>query len=278
MISAYLLVALHLAEKGPAENVARHYNEGMKIFTETSDIHREVTVLAWPFRFLENAVSRVFRSRPDQSVVYPSESHSPSVQIVSYRSISDDIATMLKGLTYNTTVLDTSPHSRCHNTVEFFHINLKNDLVYIFIDESISTGLLRAYIEFAVYSGVSKLPIFYPFGIMRNMPLVLGPGEYIPASYNSSSFAIYNPPSIPNTKTAYAEALCRRGVPLGAIIEVIFRPYSPYDTNQNSFPLRCDDEGIPMSLRISDTNEEMREDWRDTILAPVLPRKPVPPF
>jgi hypothetical protein len=274
MASAYMLVSLIYSQVGNADQVIFHYNEALRIVNETSAVHREVTYLVWPFQILEYQTVNSFKLRN-------SENASVKLVLIAFGDIPFDVTDTFSGIEMIIGRFANNKHNSCTSLIQYLSNPVNASLPHIFVDESdeVMRGRIRGYADFLRYSGPDNLPRFYPFGSGRSLPYLTGDGRIIPSSYNSSTFGLRRIDSISHEWISEFQEMCSDAdLPFGSIIETMFRNVSITTLRSLSFPRRCDDEDIPISLRHCGMNELLRVDWRDTTLAPVLPRKPVPPF
>lgn len=146
-------------------------------------------------------------------------------------------------------------------------------LIYIDVDSHFSLDLIGVYLSHLAVGGSLGVPAFYPFGLSRALPQMTHHG-LSNGGYDSMAFALRERPKLLDALFSQNCIFSRTSVPAAILIATL----SGSPPGHGSFPLRCDDNRIPVTLRLCDGNEHSREDWRDTLLAPVLPRRAVISF
>jgi hypothetical protein len=262
LITAHLLIAIFKAESDTLSSALEHYRLAMKIFNETARIHQEVTYYAWPFEEVHAQAESAILSRVrnpevvlrNVSFLFSTQTLPAGVQsiltqyIPQFRQSRLFLSESWRGpylddLFNKTSVLhpnssDCSLHSAMTAiSLEVFPV------IVISTEQDLNLPLLEHYLKFLLFSS-HPTPSLYPLGTRRSMPKLVDSLLIEEGNYASANFAITN----------QAQLTC--GAPV--------------------YPkLRCDDGNLPMSLRLCIGNEHTRNDWRDTVLAPVVPRHPV---
>ena len=281
LISAHLLMAWFTADSQPAEVSQGHYEEAMKILNETARIHQEVTLYAWPLTQLLDVCEsslRVPQSLVDasvRSVVIFGLRHRPAF----LRSLAASAAppstrrllidsrdqeyvdqSMTGGFKSIQFLFSNSSMCSVQDAVLAQLPEAAFPVIFLDLSESFSEPLLFQYLNFLRFRRGTVVPPFYSFGQRRTIP-----DENIKGSYDSSSFAISSKSLIFEKLNSVSPLCSQRGIWENSL----------KSTTKLHFPLRCDDAELPVSLRLCGGDEHTRTDWRDTILAPVLPRHPV---
>ena len=296
MISAYLLVSLFYTGSGTMDLISQYYQLGIKIFNEAPRIHQEVTLLAWPFSEVKEAVDSAVRSRfsmgrVDTSVTllvsgdreraadfisrvseYFNRFRDSRLVIVSHSAVVKPFATgpAFTSLHY----MEAEQNETCSPLAVIRQIDPGwYPLIYIDVDSHFSLKLMDVYLSNLAVGGSLGVPVFYPFGLSRALPQMTHLG-LANGGYDSNAFALRERPKLLEGLFSQNCILSRTPVPAAILIATL----SGYPLGQRSLPLRCDDNRVPVTLRLCDGNEHSREDWRDTLIAPVLPRRALVSF
>ncbi len=126
--------------------------------------------------------------------------------------------------------------------------------------------LFEHYLKFLIH-GVSDIPKFYSFGTRRTHPIWFEE-SIIPGGYAGGNFAV-GQKFVPAQAMLRVQQLCAV-LQEDAIIQIMSKT-----TRKLYYPSRCDDDQLPVTLRLCNGDENTLTDWRFTILAPVHPRHPV---
>ena len=239
LIQAHFLVAALHAEAGSRDTAVDQYSQALSIFNHAPAVHQQVALLAWPFDRLKREVEARFHSRGLRVL------DSISVVVLGDEYWPFDLAQLLARFLSRT-----------------LHVQSEFSEIYPLFDSvsKISANLSACEFYSSVLSdGVTlylDLRVPVSFNLIRvYLEYVLNGATYIPPHY---SFG-----------TEHRLGGGYTGISFGQ-----FGGPNEYTCGLSS-KSREDDESLPWSLRLSRGDEPFKSDWRDVLLSPVLPRKPV---
>jgi hypothetical protein len=273
-------MALFSLEGNPEDAPLYHYNEAIRLLNETPRIHQEVTFYAWPLTRLVSAFQEGIR------IPLVSSEYSGATVVIFGLERGSSGLTGLKSFQGLRIILDADEREfvgpalvESFGSVQFFHSNgstcsvqlaivsqlpaSQYPLVFVDLREGFSESLLRQYLGFIQFRRGSRIPDFLSFGQRRGLPR----GD-LRGAYDSHSFAISGK-QISMARIQLFSEICESSISSG------YWQNAFLSTKYAHLPLRCDDESLPISLRLCAGDEHVRTDWRDTTLAPVVPRHPV---
>jgi hypothetical protein len=286
LVLAHLVVSLMEVETSPLETAIEHYREAIKIYNEAERIHQEVTSYAWPFRealkTTEAAIVKqqsVVEVRRNVTLVILGDNLRPSISSILARRMSKfsvsrlmtreplrNVTREIHGL-FNSSQVLFSDRSDCETYLFALSQIPHNMFPVIFLDNpsELESTLFERYMRFLVF-GRSSIPEYFSFGADRSLPRLVG-DSILRGSYSGSSFAVGNRDLILNIDQ---KGTCSLSDKPGVIFDNLVRRQPALYS-----PLRCDDENLPVGLRLCRGDEASMTDWRSTILGPVHPRHPV---
>ena len=288
LITAHLIIALFSAQTDPNEFMFEHHRLALKIFNETARIHQEVTYHAWPLVETLELFQATIGSRLGATSNIPRNVSFvvlvPALDAVTEAVIRNHIVNFHHSRlfvrdiepfgsissSFNETALIHSDLSDCSLRTSMLGLIPSDSFPVVFISSQVDLvpGLLEQFLKYLIHTR-EEIPSFFSFGLRRGMPFVMNGSLVISGSYSGSNFAIGSAakisPHLPVVKQICSETKS------DAVWDQVFRK----DTVSLHMPLRCDDGNLPISLRLCLGNEHMRTDWRNTVLAPVVPRHPV---
>ena len=288
MIQANFLVSAFLAEAGDLEDAVKHYSLALNLFNKAPAVHQQVSLLAWPFERAKNEVEERLRARisggtPNKNVTIAVFLESDPTGFKSFNSGASEVLRRFAG---KSLIIISSEPSMVPPDMpdEFDSVEFRNESsicraylsilnsrsgVILFLDlrsgiSKLSLYLIRVYLEFALAAtSITVIPPFYSFEHTRSVP------SKLPGGYTGNSFAVKK-----LDKSEFPLELCTAPPSDATMWESLLRP-NEQPSIRPFFPLRCDDSSYPWSLRLCRGDEPFKTDWRDSLLSPVLPRKPV---
>ena len=286
LIMAHLTISYFEAESEAFESAKSHYREAIQIFKDSAPIHQEVTFYAWPLReTLElvesrlDTVQKAVKLQRNITVIISGNFLDARLSTILLSSLRSFKHSRIIG---SERALGNLDSSGVFSAVNILHPTKPECLTTFMVMEEIPVyhypvlfldtmheselQLLEQYLKFLIH-GVSDLPKFYSFGSRRTLP-VLVEDSIIPGGYSGSNFAV-GQKFVPVRLMPRVQHLCST-VQADIIIQ-----YLDKTTSKLHYPLRCDDDHLPVALRLCYGDEHTRTDWRSTILAPVHPRHPV---
>jgi len=289
MITAHLIVSIVEPER---DDAVSHYQLALKILNEAERIHQEVTFYAWPLQAAITRAEQLIRARSgalrginNVTLVLSSE----TLGIV--KSLLPRLASQFRSLHVigaDSTVMSGmepipgirfSGLARGENVTDcMLRISLLSQLekdsfpAIVLLDASdLALPLVEQYLTLITASDFSP-PMFLSFGLKRAMPRIINSSFLVKGAYNSANFAIRSK-SLINEHLHTAVSICQ----IDSTDYAWDQLSRPASTGFHT-PLRCDDDRLPFSLRLCLGDEHTRNDWRNTVLAPVVPRHPVKPY
>lgn len=294
LIQANLLVSLFHGEAGSGSLAVSHYTNALSIFNRATVVHQQVSLLAWPFDLLKTEVEARVKPRLESSV----NGLVLTVVIVGSANTSLPVLDMSKFVTMKLVVIGVSsvnvPEGYVFESIEYLALGVCESYLsivqrmepgtFLFLDlrrplSALALNLINVFLAYVQF--VNGEVDFYSFSHVRSLKQKVGhnslPGGYVGFSFGvnkkNQSFDLLS-------KSNLGTELCQYTTN-ERISEVMWESLlrRPEKEQPSFYPLRCDDESLPWSLRLCRGDEPFKStDWRDVLLSPVLPRKPVTLF
>ena len=283
LVSAHFLVSIFYSETGLLELAMYHYQAGLHLFNHSPRVHQEVTLYAWPMEeslnLVELSLSRRASLPRNITFVFLSNDEIPEssgaqipLHLLGFFDVSraviqtDQASPWMSNFSFVHFWNGTGAW-RCDNYLSILRHIPQDWYPVVFVDWiDLSESLLANLLRYVIHSDKLSLPPLYSLGHARSLPRINNHRNTLKGGYSSNSFFV-------GTKLDLAE--CDSETSVSLLIESVVHP-------QNStslyHPLRCDDESLPLSLRLCEGTEHVRIEWRSCLVAPVIPRSPVLPF